>query len=254
MGGFFAFQENRMTIRSGINAQWGFDEESAWGTGVTPTRFLPFISEKVNQNIARIESKSIRVGRRVIDSSSWAAGDITIAGQIQTEVYDRNMGLLFKHMFGAVTTSGAGPYAQTYTPGDLTGKSLTMQFGRPGVAGTVHPFTYAGCKISKWQLQCSVNQFVTLGLDITAKSLDASLSWYRRQKADGKGWQDRLIRNTEGELEGITANAITILRNDAAWAGVLAWDDFAQAITFRSEPPWYDDDRPAEESGVPTPI
>ena len=88
------------------------------------------------------------------------------------------------------------------------------------------------------------------GLDITAKSLDASLSWYRRQKADGKGWQDRLIRNTEGDLEGITANAITILRNDAAWANVLAWDDFAQAITFRSEPPWYDDDRPAEESGV----
>lgn len=159
-----------MTIRSGINAQWGMVQESTWGTAVTVTRFLPFISEKVNQNIARIDSKAIVQGRRVIDSSQWAAGDITCAGQIQTEVYGSSMGLLFSNMLGGAAISGSGTYTQTYTPGDLSAKSMTMQFGRPGVAGVVHPFTYAGVKITKWQLGCTAGQFATLGLDVNAKS------------------------------------------------------------------------------------
>lgn len=87
-------------------------------------------------------------------------------------------------------------------------------------------------------------------LGIPAKQIDASIAWYRRQRAGGKGWEERLLRNDRGELESVTANAITILRNDPAWADVLAWDDFAQAIVFRSPPPWCHDDRPAVETGA----
>lgn len=46
-------------------------------------------------------------------------------------------------------------------------------------------------------------------------------------------------------------NAITVLRNDPAWAGVLAYDELSQAIVCRKAPPWltdarYIDDAPAD--------
>lgn len=160
-----------MAIETALAAQFGFGEESTWGTAVTPNRFLPMVSEAVKQDIARIKSKAIFAGRRTLDTSQVAAGDIKVGGPIHTEFYDHQMGLLLKHMFGGYSISGAGPYTQTFTPGDMVAlKGLTMQVGRPDVAGTVQPFTWAGCKVAKWDIEASVNNFAMLGLDIVAKS------------------------------------------------------------------------------------
>lgn len=61
-------------------------------------------------------------------------------------------------------------------------------------------------------------------------------------------WRDRLIyRKTKTGLSivGCIANAVTALRNDDPWRGVLAWDQFSRAIVCRAPPPWYPDDAPA---------
>ena len=42
------------------------------------------------------------------------------------------------------------------------------------------------------------------------------------------------------------ANAITILRNHPDWVGVLAWDDFFQAVVFLRPPKWFPDDAPGD--------
>jgi predicted P-loop ATPase len=61
---------------------------------------------------------------------------------------------------------------------------------------------------------------------------------------NGSGnWEDRLVRSEKG-LVSAPANAITILRNDPVWDGVLAWDDFSQAVVFLRPPPWFTDDAP----------
>lgn len=160
-----------MALKSGLNAQIGYAAESTWGTAVTPTRFIPLVSEKLEQKIARLESKAILPGRRVLDSSQWAAGNVEIAGSVQHELYDHNLAIIFEHMFGSRVRTGAGPFTDTCTPGDLTGKGLTVQVGKPDVNnGTVQPFTYAGCKVAKWQLAGKAGEIVTLGLDLVGKS------------------------------------------------------------------------------------
>jgi predicted P-loop ATPase len=63
-------------------------------------------------------------------------------------------------------------------------------------------------------------------------------------------WRDRLLykKTREGMvIDGCTANAITILRADPEWSGILAWDQLAYGITTRRDPPWYQDDKPSPD-------
>ncbi|MGH3370688.1 MAG: phage tail tube protein, partial [Nocardioidaceae bacterium] len=60
----------------------------------------------------------------------------------------------------------------TFTPGDLNGKSLTVQFGRPDEGGTVRPMTYLGTKITAAQLAATVNDYVQLTLSLYAQQED----------------------------------------------------------------------------------
>lgn len=160
-----------MAVSTGISLQWGMATESTWGTPVTVTRFLPIVSETMEEKNTRVESKAIYAGYRVLETVQSVATDIEVAGMIQTELYGHAQGLLWSHALGGAAISGpAGSiYTQTYTVGDLTGKSFTSQLGRPDVGGTVRPFTYGGCKISKWQLAAKVGEIVTFGYDITAR-------------------------------------------------------------------------------------
>jgi hypothetical protein len=101
---------------------------------------------------------------------------------VTTELPNTDIAVFFKHAFGAVSTSGAGPYVHTFTPGDLTGDSLTIQVGRPASTGTVHPFTYAGCKIATWEISASVGDiamlnFSVLGMTETTATALASASY-----------------------------------------------------------------------------
>ena len=155
-------------MTTGLNGQVGFKSESTWGTAVVVDKFVPFSKESMKQKIEQIVSKAIRAGRRT--QATHAQGRKTVGGGLELDLPNNTLAVLLKHMFGTVATSGAGPYTHTATPGDLTGDSLTVQVGKPGQAGTVHPFTYAGCKINEWTLKCSVGEYATLELDITAKS------------------------------------------------------------------------------------
>ena len=64
-------------------------------------------------------------------------------------------------------------------------------------------------------------------------------------------WHDDLLyssgKNGSRKIAPCTANAITILRNDKAWAGLLAWDMLSQGIVCRKPPAWDTCDRPAPD-------
>lgn len=147
-------------------AQIGYAQEVTVGTPVTVTRFIPLVSESIQTERERLESAGIIGGRRVLQSLQWNGGNLTSGGDIQHELYTRGLGLLFSNIFGTVVTSGAGPYVHTFTPGDLLGKALTVQVGRPGSSGTVYPFTYAGCKVQSAEIACSAGEIATLGLTV----------------------------------------------------------------------------------------
>jgi hypothetical protein len=155
--------------RTGLAAQIGYATEVTVGTPVTATAFLPLISESLTQDRTRLESSGILAGRRVLTSDQYNGGDVTVSGSVQHELYNRGLGKLFTAMFGAVATTGAGPYTHTFTPGDLSGDSLTVQVGRPATNGTVFPFTYAGMKVASWEIACAAGEIATLGMDLVGQ-------------------------------------------------------------------------------------
>lgn len=147
----------------GADGQIGWKSEVTPGTAVTVDTFLPLLSESIKNNINYLDTQTISA-RKVLRLTKRGSG--MIEGGFRTELPNTDLATLMKHMFGTVNTTGAGPYTHTFTPGDLTGDSLTIQVGRPATTGTVHPFTYAGCKIADWTIAASVGEIATIDLSI----------------------------------------------------------------------------------------
>lgn len=97
-------------------------------------------------------------------------------------------------------------------------------------------------------------------LDVMARDALAAYAAKRESPSEGartlelvKGdWTRDLLHKqrddgTDGSaLRPVPANAITILANDSAWAGVLAYDEFAEAVVTLKVPPWRTQDAPRD--------
>lgn len=162
-----------MALKSGMVSQLGIKAETTWGTYVAPTRFHPLISESMTEDIDPLESDGIITGRRLLAAGQWAQGNVTVEGDIKTELYQQGMGALLKACFGAVSTTGAGPYVHTFTPGDLSDDHLTVQIGKPD-AGTVQPFSFYGCKVTEFELEVEAGGLVMLTTSLAGKQMATS--------------------------------------------------------------------------------
>lgn len=152
------------------DAQIGFAEEATYGVRVAPTRFYPVHEPDLNYEVERLESEGVVAGADVIGTDQWNGGPITVGGDVGFELYQDFAGLLFKHMFGTVQTTGAGPYTHTFTPGSIDDLSLCIQLGIPPVLGAaVIPVEFVGCKITDWELACAADEIATLGLTFAAR-------------------------------------------------------------------------------------
>jgi len=143
-----------------LDAQLGIGEESTFGTRVAASRFFEFTTESLKLEIDRIWSNAIRSGRRT--RHRVHPGAQRVVGDFEVELAPQGIGLLLKHLFGAVNTTGTNPYTHTFTPGVLDGKSLTIQVGRTDLGGTTRPFDYLGCKIPTWELSAALNALAML--------------------------------------------------------------------------------------------
>jgi hypothetical protein len=168
-----------LAIPSGLSAQLMTAEESTYGTPVTPDRGYEFRSESLKLEIERIESSALRSGTRVLRSDRWSAGQKNVTGDITMELATKSFGRWFKHALGGVDTSQPDApgnptvYKHTFTPGDIpTGQ--TIQVGRTDVGGTTRPFTYHGCKVSSWTLECAVGDIATFQASILGEDEDTA--------------------------------------------------------------------------------
>lgn len=153
-----------MGLASGLARQVMYGVETTPGVVVTPTIGVPLVDASMKLDGDRVESAGIIAGRRVLASSQWNGGNFTPGGDVQHELYTNGLGPLFKAMFGAVATSGAGPYTHVFTPGDLSDDSLTVQIGEPATNGTVYPFTWGGQMVASWEIGCQQGAVGTIGL------------------------------------------------------------------------------------------
>lgn len=152
-----------------INTQFGIAAESVYGTAVTPSRFFPFSSESINRETGRVQTKGHRTGQRVDRLDGRTPYTIGAAGSAEFPVYGRGFGIWLRYMLGSVATAGPtdSAYVHTATVGAMT-NSFTAQVNRPfGAGGTTNQaFTWAGGKVTKWELSCDAEGELTAKLDL----------------------------------------------------------------------------------------
>lgn len=169
-----------MAIPSGMAAQLMTAEEITYGTPVTPDRAFRFRPpESLKADRERIESQGIHPGQRVLRSDQWYEGKVAVGGDVMLELENKGQGRWWKHALGGVATTqpdaGNSPtvYKHTFTPGDLP-VGQTIQKGVPGSDGTVQPFTYHGCRVASWKLECSVGEIATCTFSMVGEDEDNS--------------------------------------------------------------------------------
>lgn len=129
-----------------------YAEETTVGTAVTVTKSVEIVSESLQLNINYQDSQGIGSGRRY-GGRGRRETSRTAGGTVNVEVPYVGFEQWYEHLLGSVTTTRPDAtnsptvYLHTFTPGTLTGKSLTIQKGVEDSGGTVRPFTYRGCKI-----------------------------------------------------------------------------------------------------------
>lgn len=146
----------------------GFSEETSYGTAVAPTRFLEMASEGLAGSYERIESEGWRAGQRVLRKDRFEVNPKGGEGDIKAEVVDGSLGLVLKHMLGAVSVGApvSGITPMTFAVGDLRGKSLTTQVGRGDASGVLQTFTYEGGKVKSFEVSSAVDGVLNLSLDM----------------------------------------------------------------------------------------
>jgi hypothetical protein len=160
-----------MTTGTGLDAQVGLKLETTVGTPVTVDKFVEFNSEGFEFDPSFIEPEGLRVGVKFKRGSRLVQSRKQVTGSLEVNHATRNMGTLWKAALGSSVTSptavtGAA-YEQVHQTGDLVGKSLTIQVGRPEPVSpyTTRAHTYAGCKVTGWEFSVSDNETAKLSLD-----------------------------------------------------------------------------------------
>lgn len=159
-----------MPVGSGLGGQFGWGVESTAGTPVTVTKFAEVETEDFKFEITSQQGEGLRAGGTAPLASRRVQTTKTVSGSVEMPFYNRGLGTLLKAAMGSSATSTlvlGSAYQQVHQPGDQqsAGSSLTVQVGRPNVAGTVTPFTYNGCKITGFEISGTVDDLLKLKVD-----------------------------------------------------------------------------------------
>lgn len=231
-----------MATGTGLDAQLMVGAEATWGTAVTPDHSFEFNDEGLKLDPTFLEPTGLRVGTKYKRASRVSVSRRSVSGDITLEHATLGMGLLWKHALGsalaAPTALTTPAYEQIHTPGDTRGMGLTVQVGRPEPAtGTVRPFTYAGCKVTGWELSVSDNGIPTLKLTVDGRNEDtaaalAAASYPSGSKvfsfADATLTLGGTVSTTSGKtsVSGATAVATVVTSVSIAGAAPMAAERF----------------------------
>lgn len=160
----------------GLQTVFGFGEESAYGTAVAPTRFLPVYNENLELKKNTVISDAIIPGGYNAQSAARRKQSTRdVNGGFQVDATTTSFGLILKCLFGAsvaptITTLTTGVYQHVYNLNLAGGKSQTFQKHIRDSAGTViQAFDYPGAKISKGEFSVATNSMLTLKCDVDAR-------------------------------------------------------------------------------------
>jgi len=144
-------------------AHIGLGAETAWGTGVAPTIFVP-ATKDINIEIARIRLEGPHA--TVAQLKSDAGRKSVRGGMGGVPGYTEVIGYLLKALLGAPSTSGVGPYTHTFkadtasVAGDYPRPPYSLQWTADGVTRR-----YVGGQLGQIQFNQPANDYLKLDLD-----------------------------------------------------------------------------------------
>ncbi len=140
---------------TGIGSYVGLAKEVTYGTGVTPTTFLPVTSSSMKLEQTDLDSYSLRAGQLGLSEGQSTPTTRSSSGSLELNVQTKGMGKLLDLLNGDVnapTIPGGATLARLFefdiglsTP---LGKSLTYQQVAPDVTGVNRAFTTSGVKVA----------------------------------------------------------------------------------------------------------
>lgn len=156
-----------MSTASGIDGQVMYATETVYGTSVAVTRGIPHVDYQLGEKVSVIESKSIIPGKFL--PMVAGRGEKWVEASLSYELAPQGLGFWAVPLLGAVSTTGAGPYVHTITPGETEReKSRTVELNVPAV-GTSEKWTIAGCQVTKASMACKVSEIATMEVELFGK-------------------------------------------------------------------------------------
>lgn len=169
------------TIPSGLGNSWGIAQEGTVGTYTAPTRWLQI--DKETMSLKKTIAQSVGLHQGLYQQTQRRAFNAhTVDGQVDMDVTDQQMGLLFKHAIGSgasIASVVSGASIQTHVPGDTAGLSLAIQKAAPETTGpgTIQSVSYNGCKITDWTLSVARDGLAKWSMNIDAWNEDMSQTY-----------------------------------------------------------------------------
>ena len=162
-----------------LQHQFGTAVETVYGTPVVVDRFHEFLpGESLGRENIVLNSSGLRPGIRSMLGSRRVQTGRSATGAVAFEVATTTFGRFFENMLGGTPTivqQAATPaWLQTHIPGDIDGKSMTLQKGVEKTDGTVQAFTYHGAKVVSWEISISKNGLCILTLDFDCEDEDTT--------------------------------------------------------------------------------
>lgn len=162
-----------MAIGSGLASQFGFINESTYGTAVTVTKFPRHKPGTfIRQRNTRVQGEGITAGMLGHHAGHYVETAKAAEVALVMDAASKGMGLLLQALMGTSVTpvqqGATTAYLQTHTLADPVGKFLTTQIGVPRRGGTVDAWTGKGCKMVSAEFTCE-----TKGILQAAWALDA---------------------------------------------------------------------------------
>ena len=164
-----------MAVRVGVNTAFGAKSETTWGTPEVVDRFWEVRSEGLQHQKETIVSQGLRSGRRNLNrSGAYSQYSKGATGDLVLEWQNQSMAWWLLHLMGALAAPVESPtdvFSHVGSIASLTGSSFTCQFDKDGV-----PFTYSGCKVATWSLECALDELLVATVNIMAKDEVATRS------------------------------------------------------------------------------
>ena len=154
-----------------LDNQVGLKKEVTYGTAVVPDRFYMFTGSAHSNGKSVVQGVGLKPGARVAQSDRRTIPYRSAAGSLDLEVPSKGLGVLWEGCMGASTSTlvSVGLYQQVFSFADVM-PSYTIQYG-VWDGSAVSPYTYAGCQIGSWTLNCPEGNIVNMSVQWVGKSL-----------------------------------------------------------------------------------